>query len=172
MAKTETREGLQRTVLGARRSLGMVILFTCINMAMILTDTDLYFLVSISLPYYLTMMGKGLDNGFLEGAWDITGTFTVTGLVLSVGVLLIFAVCWWLSKKHTGALAAALVLFVVDSLALAIFTFALYESPSVNFIDFLFHIMILAEFGYALRAARKLKLLPEETPCQDESSLS
>lgn len=176
MAKPETRESLERKIQGARRSLLLVMVFTVINLGMILLDTDQYFLVSISVPYYLTMMGKGLDNGFVDGAWDITGTYTVTGLVLSIGVLLVFFLCWLVSRKHTGALAAALVLFAADSVALGYFTFALYDNPSVNFIDFLFHIMILAEFIYALRADRKRKQLAsaqtEEAPIAPDAEES
>lgn len=158
----ESRDSLTRKVASARHSLLLILIFTVANMAMVMLDTGSNFLFSISVPYYLVMLGKGLDNGFIDGAWDVTGTYTITGLVIAVAVLAVYLLCWLLSKKRNGWLTAALVLFLVDTAALALFTFALYENPAVNFMDGLFHVFIIAELIHAIGACRKLKNLPQE----------
>ena len=155
-------EYLLKQITGGRSSLLLILVFTAINLVMLLLDVDRYFLFSASVPYYLTMLGKGIDNGFVDGAWDINGTFTVTALVISVVVLAVYLVCWLLSKKKSGALIAALVLFILDTVALIIFTFTLYDNPAVNLMDFVFHAWAVASMIHAVRAGSKLKQLPPE----------
>ena len=167
-----SRENLQRQIASGRSSLLLILIFTVVNVLFVMLDVDRYFLFSASVPYYLTMLGKGLDNGFVDGPWDINGTFTITALVISVVILAVYLLCWLLSKKRIGWQTVALVLFIVDTLALVLFTFALYDSPAVNIMDFIFHIWVIATLIHAIRADSKLKKLPaqEETPLDDFST--
>ena len=155
MAKIETKENLNRKIASARSSLLVMMIFTVVNMVMAVMDAGTYFLFSLSVPYYLTMLGMYMEGG-------IVGTYTVTGMVIGGAILVVFLLCWLLSKKKTGWLTVATVLMVLDSLALAVFSFALYENPAVNFMDFLFHFWILVTLSQAILAARKLKKLPAE----------
>lgn len=161
-ANQNSREGLLRSISGGRSSLLLILVFTVINLVFILLDVDRYFLFSASVPYYLTSLGKALDNGFTNGAWDINGTFTITALVISIVILAVYLLCWLLSKKKTGWLTVALILFILDTVALALFTFALYDNPMVNLVDFLLHAWAIWELGKGSRAGAKLKTLPPE----------
>ena len=57
-------------------------------------------------------------------------------------------------------LTAALVLFIVDTVALVVITFALYDSPVGKLVDFLLHIWAIVELIQAVRGSKKLRALP------------
>ena len=68
-----------------------------------------------------------------------------------------------LSEATTGlcaALTAALVLFIIDTVALVVITFALYDSPMGKLVDFLLHIWAIVELVQGVRGSKKLKALP------------
>lgn len=157
-----SRETLLRSIAGGRSSLLLILIFTVVNLLFIVLDVDRYFLFAASVPYYLTSLGKGMDNGFVNGAWDTNGTYTVTALIISVVILAFYLLCWLLSKKKTGWLTAALVLFILDTVALVLFTFALYDNPMVNLVDFLLHAWAIWELGKGAKAGGRLKKLPAE----------
>ena len=158
----DTRAYLENKMRGGRYSLMLVLIFTVVNVAFLLLDFNSYFLFSASLPYYLTAFGKGFDNAFTNGSWDVTGTYTLIALGISVVILGIFLLCWLLSKKRYGWLVAALVLFLLDTLFLAGFTWLLMDNPMENLVDFLFHLWVVWELFQAVRAGRKLSMLPED----------
>ena len=54
----------------------------------------------------------------------------------------------------------SLVLFIVDTVALVVITFALYDSPEGKLVDLLLHIWAIVELVLAVRGIRKLKALP------------
>lgn len=72
----------------------------------------------------------------------------------------VYLLCWLLSKERTGWLTAALVLFIVDTVALVVITFALYDSPMGKLVDFLLHIWAIVELIQAVRGSKKLRALP------------
>ena len=82
------------------------------------------------------------------------------GLVIALVIVAVYLLCWLLSKKRAGWLTAALVLFIVDTVALVVITFALYDSPMGKLVDFLLHIWAIVELVLAVRGSRKLKELP------------
>lgn len=142
-----------------RHSLLLIIIFTIINLVMILADQGTYFLFSASVPYYVTLLLKALENGFSSGTW-VNGPATIGALVFSFVVLTVYFLCWLLSDKHRGWLTAALVLFIIDSLAMLVFTWLLYDSMLSNIVDLIFHIWAIAELFQAARAQKKLRKLP------------
>lgn len=156
MAKNNTpvdknsREYLLRQVANGRYSLLLIVILTVVNLIMTILDTNTYFLFSASVPYYLVFVGMGIENGFVDGAWNVKGTLTYTGLVIALVIVAVYLLCWLLSKERTGWLTAALV----------VITFALYDSPMGKLVDFLLHIWAIVELVLAVRGSRKLKELP------------
>ena len=68
---------------------------------------------------------------------------------------------WWSRNRWSCViLAAALVLFIVDTVALVVITFALYDSPMGKLVDFLLHIWAIVELVQGVRGSKKLKALP------------
>ena len=157
-----SREYLQKQVSGGQYALLLIVIFTAINLVFLMLDVDRYFLFSASVPYYLVMIGKGVENGFVDGAWSENGPLTITGLVIALVILAVYLLCWLLSKKKGGWLTAAMVLFIVDSVILVVLTFALYDNPMVNAMDFLLHIWAIVELVQAVKANKKLKIMPAE----------
>lgn len=150
---------LEAKAKNGRHSLLLIIVFTIINLVMLLLDQDTYFLFSASVPYYTTLLVKAIENGFVNGPWT-NGPGTMVALLFSFVILTVFFLCWLLSDKRRGWLVAALVLFIVDTLAMILFTYALYDSPVANIVDLFFHIWAIVELFQAVRAKKKLQALP------------
>ena len=161
-------EYLSGKIAGGRHSLLLIVVFTVVNVLMVVLDSSTYFLFSASVPYYLTLYCKGIDNGFVDGPWPENGTFTVAALIISAVILLLFLLCWLLSKKRPGWLIPAVVMFVLDTLALAWCTFTIVNDPAGNIVDFLFHIWAIVELIRAIVCHGKLKKLPARNPELDE----
>lgn len=156
---------LEGKMASGRHSLLLILLFTVVNLVMVVLDSGTYFLFSASVPYYLTIYAKGLDNGFVDGPWSENGPYTVVALIFSGVILLLFLLCWLLSKKRAGWLVPALVLFVLDTLALAWCTFNIVNDPAGNIVDFVFHFWAIWELLQAIRCgSKRKKLLSEESP--------
>ena len=126
---------------------------------MVLLDSGTYFLFSASVPYYVTLLFKALENGFSQGAWT-NGPATIAALVFSFVVLTVYFLCWLLSDKHRGWLTTALVLFIIDTIAMMVFCRLLYDNPLPNVVDLVFHIWAIVELFQAIRARKKLQQLP------------
>ena len=62
----EYQENLIRT--GRTALIGVVIL-TVLNLVLLLTDSDRYLLFSISVPYFLTVLGQIMDENLLSGSY-------------------------------------------------------------------------------------------------------
>jgi hypothetical protein len=106
---------------------------------------------------------KGLENGFASGPWNRSGTLTHTALAIALVILAVYLLFWLLSKKRTGLLLAAAVLFAMDTLALAAILFWLYENPMVGLKDLLFHGLVLWVMLSGCRASAKLNRIQQET---------
>ena len=151
---------LQDKVGAGRHSLLLIIVFTLVNLAMVLLDSGVYFLFSASVPYYLTLYCKGMDNFFMEGDWPVNGPYTNLALLISAVILLLFLLCWLLSGKHTLWLIPAVVLLVLDTLALVWCAVYLVYNPADTIVDFLVHFWALWELIRAIRCGGRLKKLP------------
>ena len=79
-----SREYLLRQVANGLYSLLLIVILTVVNLIMTILDTNTYFLFSASVPYYLVFVGMGIENGFVDGAWNVKGTLTYTGLVIAL----------------------------------------------------------------------------------------
>lgn len=155
----EYQQSLYRS--GRAVLIGVVIL-TVVNLGLLLFSSDTYLLCSVSVPYFLTVLGQIMDET------RFTTSYTVTALVISVVVLALYVLCWALSKKHPGWLTAGLVLFCVDTVALVIFAFTLTGSTFSFFTDFAFHVLLIVELAMAVRANKKLKAMQASSPVTPE----
>ena len=159
---------LSGRIASGRYSLLLIVVFTVVNVLMVVLDSSTYFLFSASVPYYLTLYCKGIDNGFVGGSWPENGPYTIAALIISAVILLLFLLCWRLSKKRPGWLIPAVVLFVLDTLALAWCTFNIVNDPAGNIVDFVFHFWAVFELIRAIVCNGKLKKLPVRTPELDQ----
>ena len=149
------RKHLQQQVNIGRQTLLGVIVMTLINLGMLLGNGDTYLIFSASVPYYMTLLGKMLDN--LRN-----GKYTLTGLVIAVAILLVYFVLWLLSQKRGGILWAAVVALCIDLAALILFSHLLTGSLLSSVVDILFHLVAIYQIGKGAANWKKLKDLPPD----------
>ena len=153
-------EYLSSKIGGGRHSLLLIVAFTVVNLLMVVLDSSTYFLFSASVPYYLTLYSKGIDNGFVDGPWPENGPVTIVALIVSGVILLLFLLCWLLSRKRTGWLVPALVLFVLDCLALI--GICVWAQDFSGILDIAFHAFVLYYLIMGVKYGNQLKNLPSE----------
>lgn len=138
----------------ARLDLLIVIVFTVLNIVMLLTGSETMMLFSATVPYYAVFLAHfaNLQYGGLE--WFVTGSLILAGIIL-----LVYLLCWIFSKKHRGWLIAALVLFCLDTAA----TVVLYMGDfSSGIMDFVIHGAVIWYLALGVKAGKQLKTLPLE----------
>ncbi len=144
------RERLQQQYATARSNLLLMLLFTVINIVLLVAQTDTMFLFSATVPYFTMALGIYGENTIFLGIC----------ICVTVITLVLYALCWLLSKKHRGWMIAALVLFILDTVALA----ALYLSVDdfTGILDALIHIWVLYYLILGVVSGKKLSDLPPE----------
>lgn len=159
---------------GARHNLLLVVGFTVINLILLLTNSNTYFLFSAYVPYVfgdlaMYFCGKypaeyyGGDMANLQFAGN--GVFAVL-IGLAVVFIALYLLCWIFSKKQrVGWVIAALVLFCVDTLAL----FFIGGISADLIMDYVFHIWVIVSLSRGVFAHYKLKKLPPEEETVSEA---
>lgn len=171
---------LLRRAQNARADIIVVVLFTVVNIALLLFGSLTYFLFSVSLPYYLCYF-MSLYTGRMPAEvygseWDnfqfLPDGFFWSAVVVSAVVLAMYAVCFFASqskKKNEdgsvtvsysmGWLIAALVLFSIDTLIYIAMLVLLIGFQMSMLIDLAIHIYIIVTLVMGVISAYKLKKL-------------
>lgn len=136
----------------ARSNLLLVVAFTAVNIILRLVSADMYFLFSASTPMAF------LDIIALTGAAELlpiaaAWAFIVTGFYL---------LCWFLSKKRSGWMIVAAVLFALDTVVLL-----LLYNLSAMIIDLAMHAWVLYYLISGSVAAVRMKKMPAEMLCPE-----
>ena len=149
----------------ARYNLLIAIIFTVINIVLLVTKSDSYFLFSATVPYFIADLGMLYAGMYPEEVYfelgfepflDSTGFAFV--ISIAVVVLLVYLLCFIFSKNNkSGWLIAALVFFALDTLALIL----LY---GFDLFDVLFHAWVIYDIACGIKAHGDLKKLPELAP--------
>lgn len=164
---------LQSKYNAARANILLAAILSIINVILLAANADIYFPFSATFPYSLIsgarlLCGMYPEEFYIEYA-EYTGEpvmteflppviFTIT-LVIAILLIAVFSLCWLLSKKRTGWMIAALVLFVLDTLYL------LSMGISIDIlIDIIFHAWVLYSLIAGVAAAFKLKSIPDSEP--------
>ncbi len=156
MARTQPnlspREQLQQKYKSARGNLLLIIILTVINVIMLLAGSESMLLFSISVPFYAVVFGY-----FMEGT-----AMLITGCVIAAVMLTVYLLCWIFSKKRTGWMITALVLFIVDTVVMALMYLGAGEMSGI--MDVLIHALVLYYLISGVSSASKLKKMPPEEP--------
>ena len=161
------RQACERQYLVARSNLLLLIVFTAINLILLVTNANTYFLFSASIPYYIVTMGMYMCGRFpadyyadeIEGFIFLDNSVFVVTLILAIIIILLYLLAWFMSSKNrVGWLKFAFVLFVLDTVGM-LFIFGL----SINSVlDILFHAWVIYYLVVGIRAHKKLMLLPPD----------
>lgn len=164
--KTPSRPMLEYNYAAAGRNLFMVAAFTAINLILLVTKVDRYFLFSASIPYLLTFLSMFfcgmMPTEYYEGMGLMEffpAELFYVALVISILTVALYVLCGLLSKKHrVGWLIVALILFAMDTLTMVLY----YGIDMSMIIDVVFHVWVLSILIRGVAAHFKLKKMPPE----------
>lgn len=144
------RQMLEQKVHIGRNNLLLAIILTVVNVVLLLTGSETMLLFSISVPYYAVIFGYVLEVPAL----------LAVGCAIGAVILLAYLLCWLFSKKHAAWMTVALVLLILDTLALIGFYLLIVEFSGV--LDLVIHVVLIYYVAAAVRAKAKLKAMPSE----------
>ena len=170
------RELYEQKYRSSRMNLLLVVVFTIINLILLATNADSYFLFSAFIPYFITFMGMTvcglLPQEYYEGLEEMVfldkSVFAVL-LVISVVLTLLYLLAWFMSNKNrVGWLIFTLVFFGLDTLGMLYINGLSLDSA----FDILFHAWVIYYIIVGISAHYKLKKLPieEEKPSSSEEN--
>lgn len=149
----------QNLLKAARTNLLVAVLFTVLNVVMLLARTNRYFLFSMTLPYWLTFFGYTFD-------YFQVGTYTYTGLTLAALPVVAAALCWFMSKKRHLWLWGGTIVFGLDTVAMLAMIIWSGDFASM-IIDIVFHGWVLYTLIHGLVAVYGLRK-PVLVECGDD----
>lgn len=161
------RELLQIKYNKSRSNLLLVVMFTVVNIILLITKSDTYFLFSASIPYLLVAMGMlfcGMYpeeyylEEFLDPPFLPQSAFSVF-LFLALIITALYLVSWIFSKNNrVGWLIVSLTLFSLDTVGMIVFI----GIDFTNIIDIIFHAWIIISLSVGIHAHSRLKGLPPD----------
>ena len=161
------RELYERNYNNGITNLLLVVAFSVINIVLLVTNADTYFLFSAFIPYFIASMGMLMCGRFpddyytgeFEGMTFLDGSLFPIFLVISIAITLLYLIAWIMSNKNrVGWLIFALVLFGLDMMLMLLLNGIAVES----ILDIIFHILIIYGLITGISAHYKLKALPPE----------
>lgn len=160
------RQLLINKYMNARHNILLVVIFTLINIVLLVAQSNTYFLFSATIPYYLADLGMLLCGKYpaeyYVGMGDVAfldNSFLVVVLVIAAMILLLYLFSWIFSKKpRVGWMIFALVFFVLDTLVMLL----LMGISADMIIDIVFHLWVIVSLTIGIVSYFKLKKLPAE----------
>lgn len=168
-----TRQTLEARCKNSRSNLLLVVAFTVINVVLLITNSNTYFLFSAYIPYAIADFGMLFCGKYPAEYYvgELAGTdflpSSAFGMFVAIAavVVCLYLLCWIFSKKNRmGWLIFALVIFVIDTLGMLAFL----GFDLSNIVDMIFHAWVIVSLVMGIIAAAKLKKLPEEEPVVSE----
>ena len=160
------RQVLENKYNSSRHNILLVVVFTFINLILLVTNSNTYFLFSAYVPYFIADLGMFLGGkypaefytGEMAGM-DVFGNgFFVATLVTALVITALYLLSWIFCKKKSGWMVFALVFFILDTVAM----FVLNGVSADQIIDVIFHAWVIISLFSGISAYNKLKKLPEE----------
>ena len=150
----------------------LVVVFSLVNIVLLVTNSDTYFLFSAFIPYFAADYGMYFCGMYPEEYYyDVPDmvfedkSLLWSTIAIAAACLLIYLLCWFLAKKKKiGAVIFALVIFVIDTIAMLWITGFSMES----IVDIVIHIWVVSYLVIAIVTYFKMKKLPEEVLEADE----
>jgi len=139
----------------SRANLLAVVVFTLINLFLIIIDADFYFLFSAAIPMYILYFFEGMYiSSGMVGLW----VFGIILAFIGTGLYLLF---WGLSKKFRAWILVALIVFAFDSLIM-LFVFLLIGFELGSIIDIAFSAWVMYYLIIGTKAWAKLQNVSHE----------
>ncbi len=142
----------------ARHNLILMIGFTVINIALLIFNSNTMFLFSATVPYMSAVYAQQFIA--MPAVAAVKGVLSAVCIGVVVVSLAAYLLCWFMSKKHYGWMIAALVMFSIDTLAMAAL-YLLFEDFS-GIADALVHAWVLYYLILGVINGHKLRKMPED----------
>ena len=161
------RQVLETKYKNARGNLLVVLAFTAINIVLLVTQSDTYFLFSAYIPYALVSVGMILCGMFpaeyygeeFAGVEFYSSSIFAVFLAVAIVIMALYLISWIFSKKKkVGWMIFALVLFAIDTAGMLIIEGIALDS----IFDIAFHVWVIVSLIQGIKAYSKLKKLLEE----------
>ena len=166
------RQQLLNRYSSARHNILLVLIFTTINIVLLVANSDSYFLFSAYIPYLVVTYGMLFCGRFpaeyyedlLDYGFEFLDTgFFVGTLIVAVVICVLYLICWLFSDKNrVGWMITALVLFSIDTLMMVLGGLSIDSA-----LDVLFHGWVIVSLSMGIAAHFKLKKLPAEEPAPE-----
>lgn len=163
----QQRQLLEAKYNKSRHNLLLVLLFTAVNLILLVSNANSYFLFSAYVPYFLVDLGMyfcgmypaevyGPDYSSMQFSSPVV--FAVF-LGIAIVILALYLLSWIFSKKgRVGWLIFAVVFFVIDLIALIYFL----GLSTDHIVDIIFHFWVIVSLMMGIVSHFKLKKLPVE----------
>lgn len=170
-----SRQVLESKFASARHNILLIVVFTAINIFLLVTNSNTYFLFSAYIPYILVDFGmlfcgmypSEFYTGEFGGMEFLDKSFFAITLGVAVVILVLYLLSWILSKKdRVGWMIFALVFFSIDTVLM----FLLNGIAMESIIDVVFHGWVIYSLASGVHAYYKGKKIPLEEPVAEESN--
>lgn len=169
---TQVQQRSQKEILtsryfSARHNILLLVIFTLVNVFLLVTNADSYYLFSAFIPYLLIDLGRLLCGMYpaefyaqnFPGMEFLNISFFVICIIIAAVILLLYLVSWLLSKKpRVGWMIFALVFIAIDTIAMLLWIGDFLES----IMDILFHLWAVLSLTRGVISYYKAKKLPDE----------
>lgn len=149
------QEKLKRQYATARTNLLLMLVLTVVNIFLIFVEADYMLLFSATVPYFSVLVGVS----------DLTGMLLAPSIVIALVALTLYLLCWIFSKKHIGWMIAALVLFIIDTVVMAVLYFLAEDFSGI--FDALIHIWVLFYLIMGVNSGSLLSKMSEVITCDE-----
>lgn len=161
------REKYEQKYKISRGNLLLVVVFTAINLLLLATNSNTYFLFSAFIPYCITATGMLLcgrfpDEFYTDGVENMaffSDSLFVAFLLISIGITLLYLLAWFMSSKNrVGWMIFSLVFFGLDTIGMLLINGISTE----EIFDILFHAWVIYYLVIGITSHYKLKKLPPD----------
>lgn len=144
----------------ARGNLILMIVLTIVNVFLLFFGSDAFLLFSATVPYFSAATGM-----YAMTEVGVSSAFIAVCFGFAAVSIIAYVLCWILSKKHYGWMIAALVMFIVDTGAMALMYLTAQDVSGI--LDVLIHAWVLYYLISGTVNGYKLTTLPAD-PIPDE----
>lgn len=134
----------------ARANLLLMIILTAVNIVLLFSGSESMMLFSATVPYLAVILGMATQIEIM----------VIVATCFAAAIILIYLLCWVMSKRHYGWMIAALVMFVLDTAAMGLMYFSAGEISGL--LDVAIHAWVLYYLVVGVTSGKKLCNAPAE----------
>lgn len=147
---------LMQKYASSRNNLLLMLILTAVNIIMFVCGSYTMLLFSATIPYYLIVFGMLSESS----------TFLTLCIFLALIPMILYLLCWIFSKKHYGWMIGALVLFSIDTAAMAVMYLGAGEISGI--LDTVIHILVLYYLIIGVNSGAKLAKCKTDNVFEDQ----